>query len=172
MSKWRSASVFGQGRRVALDREQRAVFRAKLRLARGPGRLSSTAVALGEILLRTLGADGRLDPSIATLAARLGNAAPSTVTRCLERLRQLGFLSWTRRLVRDARTGWRAAQTSNAYVLALPSPARPCDAQIAPAVRVSMPKRQPREPKQESAYESAARQLRALGMSVPVQWAV
>ena len=120
MPKWRSGSEFGTGRRVPLDREQRAVFRAKLTMQRKPGRLSSSAVRLAQIMLDKLGADGRLDPSIATLA-ELARVDESTVVRCLGRLKACGFLEWTRRLVRCAAGGWRVEQASNAYVLTVPA---------------------------------------------------
>jgi hypothetical protein len=41
MPQWRRNSVFGEGPRIPLDREQRAQFRAKLQLQRRPGRLPS-----------------------------------------------------------------------------------------------------------------------------------
>jgi len=167
MPKWRSGSEFGTGRRVPLDREQRAVFRAKLRLNRRPGRLSIAAVAIADIMLNTMGADGRLDPSIATLA-ELARVDTSTVVRCLGRLKACGFLDWTRRLVRCAAGGWRVEQTSNAYVLTVPA----SDAHFAPAVIF---RRFRKEGSKESSsgegeVESAARQLRALGWPVPAAW--
>ncbi len=170
MPKWRSASEFGAGRRVPLDREQRAQFRAKLKFQRRPGRLSTTAVEIGRLLADMLGADGRLDPSIEMLA-RLACVVPSTVVRCLARLKACGFLDWTRRLVRDAITGWRVEQGTNAYVLAVPA----CDVQFAPAVLLIGSKKeeaQQRMPRMESPFQSAARQLRALGRPVPIAWGV
>ena len=131
MPQWRRNSVFGMGRRVPLDRERRAQFRAKLRLQRRPGRLTLAAVQIGRILLDMLGGDGHLDPSVATLAKKAA-VHSSTVTRALARLKECGFLDWTRRMLRDASTGWRSEQTSNAYVLCLPA----CDGQFAPAVNV------------------------------------
>jgi DNA-binding transcriptional MocR family regulator len=68
-----------------------------------------------------MGADGRLDPSHATLAAR-ARVSIATVIRALTQLRAFGFVTWVRRLVR---TAWRAEQTSSAYVLALPAPPAP-----------------------------------------------
>ncbi len=166
MPKWRSASEFGAGRRVPLDREQRAQFRAKLKFQRKPGRLSSSAVRLAHILLDKLGIDGRLDPSIATLA-ELARVDASTVVRCLGRLKACGFLDWTRRLVRCTGS-WRVGQTSNAYVLTVPS----SDTHFAP---VALFKRLKKEGSKESgsregSFESAARQLRALGHPVPPEW--
>ena len=139
MPKWRSGSEFGTGRRVPLDREQRAVFRAKLRLNRRPGRLSITAVTIADIMLNMIGADGRLDPSIATLA-ELARVEASTVIRCLGRLKACGFVEWMRRLVRCAAGGWRVEQASNAYVLTVPV----SDTHFASRVSVRpLPKRQP-----------------------------
>jgi hypothetical protein len=128
MPRWRRNSIFGLGPRVPFDREQRAQFRAKLLLQRRPGRLTLAAVQIGRIMLDMLGADGQLDPSVATLATKAA-VHPSTATRALARLKECGFLAWTRRIRRDLSTGWRSEQTSNAYVLRLPA----CDPQFAPA---------------------------------------
>jgi DNA-binding transcriptional MocR family regulator len=84
-----------------------------------------------------LGDDGRLDPSHASLAA-LAAVSVATVQRALDRLRDLGLLGWARRLVRDAASGWRAAQASNAYWLTpeRETPAFACDLQTARAVKL------------------------------------
>jgi hypothetical protein len=165
--RWHKNSIFGDGPRAPLDRERRAQFRALLHLNRRPGRLSQNAAQLGRVLVDMLGADGRLDPSHETLAARAGMAL-ATVKRCLGRLQALGFLSWARRLVRGSGTGWRAEQTSNAYALSLP-PA--CEAHFAPAVRsVCISKKGQPETVAEADREAVAsrdRQLRALGFPVP-----
>jgi hypothetical protein len=120
MPKWRNGSIFGPGPRAPLDREAKAVFRAKLKLARRPGRLTIACVQIAHVLLDMMGADGRLDPSVETIAIKAA-VNPSTVTRALARLRELGFLAWTRRLARDAATHWRVEQVSNAYVLRVPT---------------------------------------------------
>ncbi len=167
MPKWRADSVFGPGPRVPLDRERRAVFRARLtmRAYRCPGRLTITAAAVGRILVDMLGANGRLDPSVATLA-RLAAVDESTVTRALARLRDCGFVTWTRRLVRDAGTAWRCAQASNAYALLVPTA---CDARFATPVstRVSKQEASARTSRaglsDRDARENAAQQLDALG---------
>ena len=114
--RYHHASIFGPGPRVPLDREQQAVFRAKLKLARQPGRLTIAGAEIGRLLLNMMGADGRLDPMLDTIAKK-ARVCRSTVQRALDQLRALGFLDWTRRLVRD-RDGTR--QTSNAYVLMVP----------------------------------------------------
>ena len=129
MPKWKRDSEFGPGRRVPFDRERLAVFRAQLTLHRRPGRLTSTCVLIGQALAGMIGADGRLDPSVQSLAARVG-VCRSTATRALARLRECGFLDWTRRLVRDVASGWRTEQASNAYELKLPA----CEAQKPPPV--------------------------------------
>lgn len=164
MPKWRKGSEFGPGCRVPLDREQRAVFRAKLTLQRKPGRLSSSALRLALIMLDKLGADGRLDPSIATLA-ELARIDQSTVVRCLGRLKACGFLDWTRRLVRCAAGGWRVEQASNAYVLTVPA----SDTHFAPPVLLRGFKAVG-SGSERGSFESAARQLRTLGHPVPPHW--
>ena len=164
MPKWRSGSEFGDGRRVPLDREQRAVFLAQLKLARRPGRLTLAALEIGRILVNKLGADGRLDPCIATLA-RLACVNPSTVVRALARLKELGFVTWTRRLVRDAANDWQCRQTSNAYALAVPGA---CDVHFAKQVISRVYKEKGGQQQAASAFtdqqarENAIRQLRAI----------
>lgn len=125
----RRGSIFGPGIRSPLDREARVVWRARLELHRRAGRVTALHAEIARALLRRLGADGRLDPSLATIAADAG-ASVRTVQRALDALARCGLLSWCRRLVR---AGWRAAQTSNAYALTLgdapaPRPAA-CDGQ-------------------------------------------
>ena len=165
MPTWRSGSEFGDGRRVPLDRERRAVFLAKLKLARRPGRLTFAAVEIGRVLVNMLGADGRLDPCIATLARR-ASANPSTVVRALARLRDLGFLTWTRRLLRGAGSDWQCRQTSNAYALAVPGA---CDTHFAKPVISSVYKKEARRQRAgddmswENMREKAAQQLELLG---------
>src|SRR5438045_127624 len=60
----------------------------------------------------------RSSQCVVVLAARVG-VDPSTIVAALARLRECGFLSWLRRLVRDRN---RVEQTSNAYVLTVPGP--------------------------------------------------
>jgi hypothetical protein len=118
--------------------------------------------------LRLLGSDGRLDPSHASLAA-LAVVSVDTVKRALIRLRELGLLSWQRRLVRD---GWQSHQTSNAYVL-IPEAAH--DVQIARAVKQVERKKAAHEAElapsecrlttMTALAEIAARRLRVLGLA-------
>jgi hypothetical protein len=126
MPKWRSGSIFGPGVRVALDREQKAQLRAKITLQRRPGRLTIAAAHVARTLLSMAGPDGRLDPSHEYLAAKAA-VSIATCKRALSQLKAFGFLRWTRRLVRNAATGWRCEQTSSAYALCVPC----CDAHSA-----------------------------------------
>jgi hypothetical protein len=167
MPDFHKDSIFGPGSRVPLDREHRAQFRAKLALQRRPGRLTIAAAQIGRVLVDMLGPDGGLDPTIGTVAS-LAKVAPATVKRALAQLRALGFLDWTRRLLRGAGTGWRAAQTSNAYILRVPA----CEADF--PVRV-IPLRFKKEAWEgsggwEAQVANATRQLAALGMPVPAIW--
>jgi hypothetical protein len=101
MPRWRRDSTFGLGPRVPLDREQRARVLFLAGMHRRPGRLSAGGLQVLVALIRLLGADGRLDPSHATLAA-LAKVHVATVQRALDRLRSLGLLAWQRRLVRTS----------------------------------------------------------------------
>ena len=116
---WHRHSQFGLGPRRPLDREQRAVWRARIDLARRAGRITALHALVGLALARRLGTDGQCDPAHATLAADAG-ASPRTCRRALAALAECGLVTWARRLVR---AGWRAAQTSNAYVLVVRSAA-------------------------------------------------
>jgi hypothetical protein len=89
------SSAWAAACRVPLDREQRACFRAKstFKCFRRVGMLTLAAVAVGRILIDKLGYDGRLDPSIKTLA-KLAGVASSTVVLALDRLRKCGFVTW------------------------------------------------------------------------------
>jgi hypothetical protein len=163
MPRWRNDSIFGDGPRVPLDRERRAQCRAKMKLQRRPGRLTAGALLVGLALLDMLGNDGRLDPSHKTLAER-ARVDVATVKRALVLLRACGFVTWVRRLVRSASGGWRTEQTSNAYVLSVPS----CEAHFARRVPRKILSSVPRAPAQAFDWrEERDRQLRALGWPVP-----
>lgn len=108
---WHCDSLFGDGPRRPLDREQRARFRFLLFAHYRARRLSPKAERVGLALIKRLGVDGRLDPCHDTLAADVACSA-RTVRRALYALRTLGLVVWVRRLVR---AGWRVAQTRNAY---------------------------------------------------------
>ena len=160
MPNFRKDSIFGPGPRVPLDRERRAQFKAKVKLQRRPGRLTIATASVALVLLDLLGTDGRLDPTIATLAL-LACVSVATVKRALAQLQTFGFLDWTRRLIRGAGTGWRAAQTSNAYILQVPA----CADHFAPRVPCSLSrKRTSQEGGWEAQVAERDRQLAALGM--------
>lgn len=110
---WHRGSEFGDGLRFPLDRERRAIWKARLDLARRAGRITALHELIGLALLRRHGTDGRCDPAQDTLAADAG-CSPRTVRTALAALANLGLLAWVRRLVRIGR---RVAQTSNAYTL-------------------------------------------------------
>ena len=166
---WRRGSLFTAGQHRPLDREQRAVWRARLELARRAGRLTALHAAIGTALARRLGQDGRLDPSHATIAADAG-ASERTVRRALDAMAACGLVQWARRLVR---AGWQAMQTSNAYVLTVSS------TPIPPAVRhggqadrrtlkkaIPTPRNGPGYGSDEWARGNAARQLALLAAEV------
>ena len=79
---------------------------------RRAGRITALHEDIGLAMLRRQGANGRLDPSHATIANDAG-ASPRTVRRALA---SCGLLLWARRIVR---IGLCAEQASNAYVLTL-----------------------------------------------------
>lgn len=89
--------------------------------------MANNAVAVLRELVRLVDYEtGRLEPTIATLAARVG-LARDTVVRALKTLANWGFLKWMRRYVETGRNGARGPQvrqTSNAYRLILPDWAR------------------------------------------------
>jgi hypothetical protein len=66
--RYRRNSIFGDGHRVPLDRERRAVWKARIEMHRRAGRLTDGHAFVALALVRRLGTDGRLDPSHATLA--------------------------------------------------------------------------------------------------------
>ncbi|MFL5287144.1 MAG: hypothetical protein ACJ8AW_40790 [Rhodopila sp.] len=130
---WHRDSIFGHGPRQPLNRDERARCKYLLNAHHRAGRITRACRDIGMALLKRLSTTGRCDPSHATLAADVGCKTVKTSERATMALKALGLLTWVRRLVRSSGTGWRAEQTSNAYVL-LPSLAslnapRPCDRQ-------------------------------------------
>jgi hypothetical protein len=113
---WHRGSVHGAGPRRPLDRNARARFRFLLdqhARNRRPGGVTRTGQAIGLVLLRSLAEDGRCDPSHDYLAEQVG-CSDRTVRRQLGAMADAGLLTWQRRIVA---AGWRAEQTSNAYLL-------------------------------------------------------
>lgn len=125
---WHRGSLFGDGPRRRLDRNQRARFRYLLKAHTTARRITPCGEWVGEALLKHVGVDGRCDPSHATLATDARGVDPSTVRDALKDMYACGLVTWQRRLVR---LGERVEQTSNAYEL-LPTltpsmPAIRCD---------------------------------------------
>jgi hypothetical protein len=114
---WHRGSVFGDGARRPLDRGQRATFNYLVKAHRRAGRLTACAKDVAEALLRRLGTSGQLDPTHERIAED-ADCDTRTVRRALDALRAVGLVIWQCRLVRD---GWRAVQTSNAYMLLTPA---------------------------------------------------
>jgi hypothetical protein len=112
---WHKCSIFGDGPRLPMCRERRAQWKARLEIHRRAGRITDGFSYVGLALIRRLGQDGRCDPSHQTLADDSGESL-STVKRALDAFRDCGLVFWVRRIIRD---GWRAVQTSNAYLLSL-----------------------------------------------------
>ena len=167
MPQFHKDSIFGPGLRVPLDRERKAQFRAKVRLQRRPGRLTIATAAVALVLVDMLGPDGRLDPSLDTLAA-LACVCRDTAHEAVKQLRDFGFLDWTKRLIRGRETGGRTQQSSNAYVLRVPA----CDTEFPAGVPISHFKKAKKEPAGgwEAQVANAARQLVLLGLPVPTAW--
>lgn len=160
---WHRGSIFGDGRRRPLNREQRARYRYLLSAHYRAGRLPAKQERVGLALLKRLGTDGQLDPSYDTLGNDAGCSA-RTARRATASLRDLGLLSWQCRLVR---ADWRTEQTSNQYELLMtPAPMLPCCG--GQSVREIQPIKLNRL--DATARANAMRQLVALGASVPVAW--
>src|SRR3954463_13382278 len=117
---WHHDSVFGDGPRQPLNRDERARYKFLLKAHFNAGRIPRACRDIGLALLKRLGSTGRCDPSHATLAEDAGCQAAKTAERATAALKALGLLSWARRLVRTSATCWRVQQTSNQYCL-LPS---------------------------------------------------
>jgi hypothetical protein len=169
----RRKSVFGPGRRVPVDREFRAVYKAKLRYNRRPNRLTFACVAVGDYLVRACGTDGRLDPSNDTIAAACG-IAPSTAAAARKRLRLCGFLDWDRRVLRvpdrGNLLGYCVVQISNAYELRTLNHDLEicCDADLRKATRkTAFPLRENSIAAEDAAaFASRDRQLRLLALDL------
>jgi hypothetical protein len=138
---YHAGSLFGDGPRRPLDREQRARFRYLLTAHRRARRLTPHAELIGNVLVKRLSVDGQCDPGHNTIASDVGCCA-RTVRRALDALKALGLVIWQRRIVRD---GWRVEQTSNAYLLV------PAEAGTLPTIRPkSCGGQRVRETRQES----------------------
>src|SRR3954464_13698328 len=114
---WRRGSVFGDGHRVPMDRERRAVWKARVEIHRRAGRITDGHSYVALALLKRLGTDGRCDPSHQTLADDSGESV-DTVKRALKALHRLGMIDWLGRVCRGGRRGWQQSNSS----LLLPAP--------------------------------------------------
>jgi len=128
---WHRGSVFGDGHRMPMDRERRAVWKARVGIRRRAGRLTDAGSYVALALLRRLGVDGRCDPSHQTLADDSGKSV-DTVKRALKAMQALGMIDWARRVCREGARVW---QTSNSYLLWLSQPVFRCEADSAPETR-------------------------------------
>ena len=115
--RYRRNSHYGDGLRIPMDRERRAVWRARLHMFRRGRKITPLYEDIGLAMLRRLGANGRLDPSHDSVADDVGCSSRS-VRRALSAFHVCGLMHWVNRIVRD---GWAVRQTSNAYALALPA---------------------------------------------------
>ena len=122
---YRSGSQRGIGLRVPLKRHQISAWVFQLSQA---VETTSAAFRAGSILAAVIGADGRLDPAKGWIATKMDRSY-RTVTRALDKLATLGFLTWHRRL---AVTDGIEHQTSNAYQLQFPDPLPACEASPEP----------------------------------------
>jgi predicted transcriptional regulator len=126
------AKEFGEGPRVALDREAKVRIMHLARTLRRVGRITYACVEVLQAMLWLIhdGRSGQCNPSYDTIAAK-ANCARSTVHRAIVALERAGILSWVNRIrrvrdrVRDELLGgwmlvWRVLRTSNAYVFRNP----------------------------------------------------
>ena len=118
---WHRGSIFGDGHRVPMDRERRAVWKARVEIHRRSGALTDGMSYVALALLKRLGKDGQCDPSHETLHNDSGESI-DTVKRALKALSRLGMVDWARRV---CRAGSRVWQTSNSYLLTLCQPVNP-----------------------------------------------
>jgi hypothetical protein len=128
---WRD-SVTGPVRFAPLSRKQAARLWHKARRwdreTRRPGRHGGVIGRTALVVLYTLAFDflncrtGRLDPSLNVIAHKAG-VCRRAVVNAVQRLRELGLLTWKRRCEeeRDTEGRFRLRQRSNAYGLLPPS---------------------------------------------------
>ena len=106
-ARYHHTSIFGAGDRQTLTPAQIGLWKWRARSVAGARRLTRAGLDVAEALASYLGPDGRLDPSYEALADRCRQrgtpAARRTVARQLAALRDLGLVSWERRLVRYGR---------------------------------------------------------------------
>lgn len=116
---WHGGSELGPGPRRKLSYAMREQYRRLLDRACGSGAITPMGERVGRRLVDLLGADGRLDPSYATLARMVG-CCEKTARSAVKALIAAGLL---RKVTRVVRAGWRVIQTTNAYEILLPATA-------------------------------------------------
>jgi hypothetical protein len=151
---WHRGSVFGDGHRVPMDREKRAVWKARVEIHRRAGRITDGWSYVALALLKRLGSDGRCDPSHETLHNDSGESI-DTVKRALKALYELGMVDWLRRVCRDGSQVW---QMSNSYLLTLGQraavPANRCEADSARGTtKVEIYKGLPKDPTDRRVFD-------------------
>lgn len=151
---WHRGSVFGDGHRVPMDRERRAVWKARVEIHRRSGALTDGMSYVALALIKRLGKDGQCDPSHETLHNDSGESI-DTVKRTLKTLHCLGMVDWARRLIR---AGARVWQTSNSYLLGLGQaatlPGGRCEDDSAPETpKVRINKGLPKDPADRRVFD-------------------
>lgn len=136
--RYLAGSIFGPGPRRPLGRVARESWlTAVAQAARSNSHLARVARALADFL----GADGRCDPALPTIARRAG-CARCGVIRNIAKLCKLGLLRRVRRVIR---TVGGVEQTSNAYELTFPPPPDPPEELPAAPAAPVMSKPQPKK---------------------------
>lgn len=134
----RREKVFGDGPRVALDREAKIrimhwarALKHRTEKGRHYGRLTGKYVDVLHALVWLIhdGRTGQCNPSYETIADK-AHCARSTVAEAIVALEAAGLLSWSQRLrrIRERQLDlfgrwvwcWRVIRTSNAYVIHAP----------------------------------------------------
>ena len=132
---WRSGSLFGDGPRKPLNRDQRGIMKQRFRTARLKHNITALQECIGVELLQLLSQNGALYPTQDTIAQRV-SCCLRTVSNALRRFRNLGLMDWVRRLIRICRD---VQQTSNAYwfrIESLPSADIRCGRKSCRRVRI------------------------------------
>ena len=86
---WHRKAVFGDGPRVPMCRERRAVWKTRLEIRRRLGHVTDGHAQVGKALITRQGKDGRCDPSHETLAADSAESVDyrQAGAKCVSRVR-------------------------------------------------------------------------------------
>lgn len=121
--RWRRENMFPRSENNARLTHLESVMRSTKLPGKRRGLVGDVEMDVYRFLLRRRGRlNGRLDYAINTIAAEIRRAR-SAVINALARLKQLGFLDWTRRTapVEDPEPGGQyVQQITNAYFLTMP----------------------------------------------------